>query len=319
MNVQTKQKEYAPDGKTVFINNAQKIYYRTGRFLKSLLRLLFLIGMSFVMLYPILFMLSSAFKGIADVYDPTVIWVPRHFSLQAWNLAMSTMQFWQSLGKTLQMLIPCVILEVVSTTVIAYGFSRFKFKERNFLFFILLFTIIVPVQTYMIPQYVSFSAFNLVNSFAPMYIMAIFGMGIRSGLYIFIMRQFLKGLPVELEEASLIDGCGPFKTLMKVMLPNVVPALVTILVFSVVWYWNDYYISATYLTRDFPLSVNLTLLNDAVEMASTQGKISSTDLWLLKDSVLSSGCILVLLPLVVMYLFAQKQFTESIERTGIVG
>lgn len=336
MNVVSNPQEYAPDRMSGFRSFAQKFRYKAGGFVKSLLRLLFLIGMSFVMVYPILFMLSVAFKGIADVYDPAVIWVPKHFSTQAWKLAMDTMGFWKSLSKTLQMLVPCVLFEIASTTIVAYGFSRFKFRERNFLFYILLFTIVVPVQTYMIPQYVGFTHFsffglmaipglfgvefpNYANTLIPMYIMAAFGMGIRSGLYIFIMRQFLKGLPVELEDAALIDGCGPFKTLMKVMLPNVIPALVTILVFSVVWYWNDYYVSASYLTKNFPLSVNLTLLNDSVEMASTQGKISSMDLWLLKDSVLSCGCILVLLPLVVMYVFAQKQFTESIERTGIVG
>lgn len=310
---------------------------RTGRIVKSVLRILFLICMSFVMLYPILFMLSSAFKSILDAYDPTVIWVPKHFSLEPWKMAIEAMEFWKSFGRTLQMLIPCVLLEVVSTTLTAYGFARFKFRERNFLFGLLIFTIIVPVQTYMIPQYVGFSHFNFfgvmaipgmlgaelpniaANTFTPMYLMAGLGMGIRSGLYIFIMRQFLRGLPVELEEAALIDGCGPVKTLLKVMLPNVVPAIVTVLVFSVVWYWNDYYVSATYLTKNFPLSVNLTMLNGQLSSYSQQANISSADMWLLKDSILSCGCILVLLPLVIMYIFAQKQFTESIERTGIVG
>lgn len=336
MNTITNPKEYAPAGVSGWLRHSRKIYYKAGGYVKSLLRLFFLIGMSFVMLYPVLFMLSIAFKGMSDVYDPTVIWVPKHFSLQAWNLAVSTIEFWKSLSRTLQMLIPCVVLEVVSTTIVAYGFSRFKFRERNLLFYILLFTIVVPVQTYMIPQYVGFTHFNFfgvlalpakfgmdlpnfANTLIPMYIMAAFGMGIRSGLYIFIMRQFFKGLPVELEEAALMDGCGPFKTLIKVMLPNVIPALVTILVFSVVWYWNDYYVSASYLTKNFPLSVNLTMLNDLVEQAGQDAKISSLDLWLLKDSVLACGCILVLLPLVIMYIFAQKQFTESIERTGIVG
>jgi multiple sugar transport system permease protein len=234
------------------------------------------------------------------------------------------------------MLIPCVLLEVASTTLTAYGFSRFRFRERNLLFGLLIFTIIVPVQTYMIPQYVSFTHFNFfgllaipgaagitlpnyTNTLIPMYIMAAFGMGIRSGLYIFIMRQFFKGLPLELEEAALIDGCGPVRTLWKVLLPNVIPAIVTVLVFSLVWYWNDYYVSSFYLTRDFPLSVSLTLLNGKLTSVGQQANISSQDLWLMRDSVLSCGCILVLLPLVVIYIFAQKQFTESIERTGLVG
>lgn len=318
------------------LRNRLAMRYKTRKFFKVLLRMVFLLGMSFVMLYPVLFMISNAFKSIVDVYDPTVIWVPKHYSLQAWQLAMDTMDFWKSLTRTLEMVVPCVLLEVLSTTIIAYGFSRFKFRERNFLFGLLFFTIIVPAQTYMVPQYIGFKSFNmfglmiipdmlgyalpnLVNSFTPMYIMAGLGMGIRSGLYIFIMRQFFRSLPVELEEAALIDGCGPLRTLWKVMLPNVIPALVTVLVFSVVWYWNDYYVSGFYLSKNYPLSFNLTLLNDALDNTANAAGISSVDLWLMRDSVLSCGCILVLLPLVVMYIFAQKQFTESIERTGIVG
>ena len=310
--------------------------YRTERWTKWIFRLLCLIGMSFVMLYPIFFMLSNAFKSIEDVYNPMVIWVPEHYSLTAWNMAMEAMNFWKSLSRTLQLLIPCVLFEVVCTTLTAYGFSRFKFRERNFWFGLLLFTIVVPTQTYMIPQYVDFTRFNvfgllaipgamgmelpnLSNTLWPMYIMAAFGMGIRSGLYIFIMRQFFKSLPVELEEAALIDGCGPVRTLLKVMLPNVIPAVVTVTVFSVVWYWNDYYVCSFYLTKNFPLSVNLTLLNGNLTALGQQAGVSSQDLWLMRDAVLSCGCILVLLPLVVMYLFAQRQFTESIERTGIVG
>lgn len=306
------------------------------RVAKSAARLLFLIGMSFVMLYPVMFMLSYAFKSIEDVYNPTVIWIPQHYSMDAWKLAVNGMEFWKSLGRTLEMMIPCVLLEVVSTTLTAYGFSRFKFKERNVLFALLIFTIIVPVQTYIIPQYVGFTNFNffglmlvpkwlgatlpnLCNTFVPMYIMAATGMGIRAGLYIYIMRQFFKTLPVELEEAALIDGCGPVRTLLKVMLPNVVPAIVTVTVFSVVWYWNDFYVSSFYLTKNFPLSVSLNMLNGKLSNAATVANISSQNLWLMRDSVLSCGCILMLLPLIIMYVFAQKQFTESIERTGIVG
>lgn len=313
-----------------------KAKYQTEKWVKRVSRFLFLIGMSFVMLYPVFFMLSNAFKAKMDVYDPTVIWVPKNFGLEAWKLAMQAMEFWKSFKRTFQLLIPCVILEVVCTTITAYGFARFKFKERDFLFNLLLFTIVVPVQTYMIPQYVDFTSFNvfgilaipgllgmelpnLVNTFWPMYVMAAFGMGIRSGLYIFIMRQFFKGLPLELEEAALIDGCGPVKTLIKVMLPNVIPAIVTVTVFSIVWYWNDYYFSFSYLSKDFPLSVNLTLLNGRLNTVGQQANFTTQDLWLMKDAVLSCGCILTLLPLVIMYVFAQRQFTESIERTGIVG
>ena len=225
---------------------------KTVSFFKNLLRAVFLIGMGYVMLYPILFMVSGAFKAGVDVYDPTVIWLPKHYSTQAMKLAIKSLKFWKSLENTLLILVPSVCLQMVSTLLAGYGFARFKFKERGLLFGCLIFTIIVPIQNLIVPLYANFQSFNmfgigfiysaitggehinLLNTGWPFYITAAFGMGIRSGLYIFIMRQFFRNMPKELEEAALIDGCGSFKTFTSVMLPNVKPAIVTVLVFSVV-------------------------------------------------------------------------------------
>ena len=320
------------------LSRKKEIYHKINVICKVLLRTAFLLGIGFVMLYPILFMFSGAFKAKVDVYDPTVIWIPKNFSFEAMNLAMKSLKFQQSILVTLQILIPSVLLQMVSTLLAGYGFARFKFKERNFLFGLLIFTIIVPIQNLIIPLYGNFQHFdmfgifklysmatgnalpNLLNTTMPFYIMAAFGMGIRSGLYIFIMRQFFRNMPTELEEAAMIDGCGNFKTFTHVMLPNVIPALVTILVFSIVWYWNDYYQAVMFLQDKQPLSVNLTMLNGMLSVTSQSIKsITSTDLALMSDAVLECGCILVLAPLLVMYVLLQRFFTESIERTGIVG
>lgn len=311
---------------------------KTVSLLKNLLRAVFLIGMGYVMLYPILFMVSGAFKAGVDVYDPTVIWLPKHYSTQAMKLAIKSLKFWSSLKNTLLILVPSVCLQMVSTLLAGYGFARFKFKERGLLFGCLIFTIIVPIQNLIVPLYANFQSFNmfgigfiysaitggehinLLNTGWPFYITAAFGMGIRSGLYIFIMRQFFRNMPKELEEAALIDGCGSFKTFTSVMLPNVKPAIVTVLVFSVVWYWNNYYEASMFLMDKQTLSVSLTMLNGMLDItAGSISSITSQELMLMRDGVLECGCILVMLPLLVMYVFLQKQFTESVERTGIVG
>lgn len=290
------------------------------RFLKVILRTAFLIGMGYVMLYPILYMLSSAFKDAADVYDPTVIWIPKNFSLTAMKLALKYLNYANSVLVTLKMLIPCVLFQVLSTLFAAYGFARFRFKERGLYMGILVFTIIVPIQTIIFPLYYNFYSFKLIGTYYPMYLMALFGMGIRSGLYILIMRQFFKNMPTELEEASMIDGCGPFKSFMVIMLPNVIPAMVTILVFSMVWYWNDYYQSLMFLNTQMPLSVMMTNLGSLVDSSGPNlGWISTQDLWLLHESVLVCGCLLVITPILFMYILLQRFFVESIERTGIVG
>ena len=135
------------------------------------------------------------------------------------------------------------------------------------------------------------------------------------------MRQFFRQMPPEIEEAALIDGCGYFKTFWRVMLPNVVSAVVTITMFSIVWYWNDYYIASMFYKTDLPLSVHLTFLQANLNVVGKNfiSGISDTDLWLLRESVLSCGCLLTIGPLLILYVFAQRFFPASIERTGIVG
>ena len=298
-----------------------EISYFFYKAFRIIFRAAFLIGLGYVMLYPILILLSNAFKAKEDVYDPTVIWIPKHYSTDAFILAFKVLDYGKTLLSTLKILIPSVLLQLTSTVLVGYGFARFKFFGKGFLFAILIFTIIVPMQAYMVPLYSMFQSMGLLDMPVPFWLMAATGTGIRSGLYIFIMRQFFRQMPPEIEEAALIDGCGYFKTFWRVMLPNVVPALVTVSLFSIVWYWNDYYIASMLYKDNQPLSVFLTFLDAklGVQGHNIIAGISSTDLWLLRESVLSCGCLLVIGPLLILYIFAQRFFTESIERTGIVG
>ncbi len=308
--------------------------------LKIVVRTLFLVSVGFVMLYPVIFMLTSALKSASDAYDPTVIWLPKAPTFDSLKIAYDNLQFTKSLLVTLKLTVPCLVFQLLSSVTAAYGFARFHFKGKNLLFGILLFSMIVPVQTYIVPLYASFSNFNffgvgslvglftggtlkanLLDSMAPFYLMALLGTGVRSGLYIFILRQFMINLPKELEDAAFIDGCGEWTTFTRVILPNVVPAIVTVAVFSVVWYWNEYQFSGLFLSGDFPLSVMVTTVSTKIDAAGQTmiGSMDGLTLKLMKDSIMSSACFLVILPLIVMYIFAQRYFTESMERTGLVG
>ncbi len=306
--------------------------------LVALCRWIFLIGMSYVMLYPVIYMLSSGFKSIQDVYDPTVVWLPKSSSLQAMKLALEVMDYGNSLKRTLWMTLPTVLLQVVSSTLAGYGFARFRFRGNKLLFGLLVFTIIVPVQTYIIPLYVDLTHFdffgigrivglfsgnpltvNLLNKDIVFYLTGLFGAGIRSGLYIFILRQFFINMPKELEEAAMIDGCGPFATFRRIMLPNTSSILATVAVFSVVWYWNDYYLSSMYYRSSFPLSVNLTNLSSLLSTSNMVTGISTQELAFLREPILACGCLITVLPLLLFYIVAQRFFTEGMERSGIVG
>ncbi|MBQ4102380.1 MAG: carbohydrate ABC transporter permease [Oscillospiraceae bacterium] len=291
------------------------------KLLLSLFRSVFLLGVGFVMLYPVLFMTSESFKTVSDTFDPTVIWIPSSFQLYNFKMAFDLMNYGQALINTVTILIPSVILQVASCLFISYGFARFKVRGINFFFGLLIFSIIVPVQSYMIPLYVNLQSMHLLNTSWQFYLQALLGTGIRSGLYIFILRQFFKNLPKELEEAAYIDGCNPFFTFLYVTMPNVKPAILTITVFSVVWYYNDYVLSGMLLNDHFPLSVTLTGVSTALnnQLQNMAGQTLGADIKLLSDAILAAACLIVVLPLISLYLVVQRYFTEGVERTGIVG
>lgn len=305
--------------------------------ISSMLRAVFLLGMAYVLLYPVLFLLSNAFRSPIDRLDPTVIWIPKTFTLSNFYLADQILAFIPSIMKTLSMLIPSVIIQVFICLMVAYGFARFNFKYKELLFSCLLFTIIVPVQTMIIPLYVNFRFFDffgigrilglfnggepvavkLLNTNWPFYLMSLTGTGIRSGLYIFMVRQFFKSMPVELEESAFVDGCGPFKTFVKIMLPNVGSIVIVITLFSIVWHWNDFYLSVMFYIEEYPLSVSVTMLQERLTLLSQN--MSAEDMALAESSLLEAACFVVIAPVLLLYIFAQRYFTESITRTGIVG
>ena len=322
-------------GKIKLDNHKKRIYANfCTKWLKIIFRTLFILGMAYVLLYPIMYLLSNAFAGAEDRLNPTVVWIPQHWTLASFQAALDILDYWHALARTLQILVPSVILQVFSSLLVGYGFARFKFRGRELLFGLLIFTIIVPVQTYIIPLYVNYqyfwglgkvvasifgtdpSAFNLLDKPWTFYIPAAFGMGIRAGLYIFIFRQYFRGLPKELEEAALIDGCGPFKVFLKIMLPNARSSIITVTLFSIVWYWNDYYQASMFFNSNFPLSVTLTMIGEKLGNVTN---MTGNEYELLRMHIIESGCLLVIIPLLIIYIITQKYFTEGIEKTGLVG
>lgn len=293
----------------------------TGRILKALFRALFLMGVGFVMLYPILFMLSNSFKSVSDALDPTVVWIPSGADMFNFKMAFKLLNYSDTLKNTLVLVVPCVIIQVINCLFVSYGFARFEFRGKGLLFGLLVFSLIVPVQTYIIPLYVNMNTMKLLNTYWQFYLMAAFGTGIRSGLYIYIFRQYFRGLPKELEEAAYLDGCNPLRTFLHIMVPNLKGAILVVFVLSFVWYYNDYTMTGMLLNSNYPLSISLTGVSTALNN-TVQGMVGQTigsDIKLLSDSILSAACLIVALPLIGVYVAVQKHFTEGIERSGLVG
>lgn len=322
------------------MNKEEIAYLRRKEILEKVwpvFRFLILFGLCFIILYPLIYMISSAFRAQEDMSDPTVMWIPRHLTLKVLQETMGAMDYWNTLGRTLFLNIGCSLVQVVTCAVTGYGFARFKFKGKNLLFGLVIMQIMVPTQIIASPQYMEFryclglqplmeklfgakagQAFNLIDSPLTMYLPALMANGIRAGLMIFIFRQFFKGLPRELEDAAYLDGCGPFRTFVQVMVPNASSSFLTVFLFSVVWYWNDYYVSSTFFNNNSTMALMLKnlgtqLAKELFNSATAQITPREQIIWM------EAGCLVAVLPLLIMYVFLQKYFTEGIERSGLVG
>lgn len=291
---------------------------------------LIVFGLCFIIIYPLLFMISAAFRPRAEMNDPTIMWIPKHYIISNIVDAAKEMDFGNTLVNTLVLNIGCSILQVLTCALTGYGFARFKFKGKNILFFIVILMILVPSQIILIPQYMFFRYFNplgiyhaitgnyinFINSGVTMYFPALTANGIRAGLFIFLFRQSFRGLPKELEDAAYLDGCSPFRTFVQVMVPNAGSTFLTVFLLSVVWYWNDYYVSTSFFTDNKTIALmlknldaNLTRLIFGNETPNVRELI----VWM------EAGCLISILPMLILYICLQKNFTEGIARSGLTG
>lgn len=310
----------------------RKTVQKTGRIIGSIARGIFLFCISIIILYPLLIMLSLSLRDAREIYDPTVVWIPKSVTLENFRAVLDKLDFAQIMLTTALISVVSSLLQLVSCGLAGYGFSRFRFRFKGLLMAGLIFSIMVPQQLILIPSYVDFSYFDffgigsliglftgeavtvtLIDSLWAYFLPAAFASGIRGSLYVFIFIQFFKGLPKELEEAAYIDGCGRLHTFVSVMLPNAKPAVITVFLFSAVWYWNDYYYNSAYFYNLPVVSRSLAnidiLLNSGHNAATPYDSIVQT---------MAAGLLCVIVPLIV-YLIFQRYFTESMERVGIVG
>ncbi|MGI6562539.1 MAG: carbohydrate ABC transporter permease [Clostridia bacterium] len=278
-----------------------------------------LFSMAFVFLYPFLFLLTDSVKSLADLTDITVKWIPtRGLRWANYKYAWQELRGPVTLPNSLYMTAVATLIHVISCSFIGYGFARFHFKGSNLLFGILVLAMVIPLQVMMIPSFILYSnVFGWTNSMKPILIPCIFGYGLKGGLYIFIFRQFFINLPKELEEAAYIDGCGFIQTHFRIILPISKSSILVVSILSMVFHWNDYTEPNMYLTnpkiRIFPQGLP-GLYRMAVQMVDDLGYVIDKSIY--NQATASAGAVLSLLPILVVYLVAQKQFVEGIQHTG---
>lgn len=301
----------------------------------AIFRTLLIIGLAYVILYPVFNMLSRSFN-VDYVGSATSIWIPRKVGMDNVGFAMKYLNYWPSFWTSIQVAFGSALLQVVSSALAGYGFARFKFKGRSILFVVVILTMVVPAQTYLIPMYVQYRNFDffgimkLVGLFAPgvkgpnflgtaytMWIPALLGVGLRGGLFIYIFRQFFRGMSKELEDAAYIDGCGPYLTFLRIMAPNAGASALVVFLFSLVWHWNDYFVSGMMFMSSRgtkPLTVML-----IAGRAKFYSNFTDVRTQFNQGYIMNASALLVIIPLIVVFAFAQRYFIESMDKVGIKG
>ncbi len=297
----------------------------------TFIRAILIFGLCFLILQPLLNKISLSFMQEKNLYDPTIIVVPRNWTTENYRLVASLIDYWKILFNSIWVSGLTSILLVASTTLAGYGFARFDFPLKRLWFACVILVIIVPPQTISSSLYLNFryfdifgifklitgSTINLQNSIIPYILLCITGMGLKSGLYIFITRQYFRGIPKELEEAAYVDGCGTFQTFFRIMLPDARPILTTCFLFSFVWQWTDSFYSKMFLGSTQLLSNRLPaitqLLTDYYVNIHGSGQPSIAYGMMMTGT----GTIMAVIPLLIVYVVSQKGFVESLSTTGL--
>lgn len=314
--------------KTISSVKKQQAVKTARRVLTAAVRYFFLLSLSYVVLYQIAYILSQSFKPQVQIYDPSVVWIPKSFTTANIKEAWNALEYPKRLLNSFLIPVCSGLLEVFTCSLAAYGLARFKFRENKLVFLLVMLTILVPSQMIMVPSYLNYSHLDILGIFGLLarvtgidirpnvldtaltfYLPAMFGVGLRSGFFVFIYMQFFKKMPKELEEAAWIDGANPFKTFLKVIIPSSKVAITTVTIFSVIWHYNDYYLSAMYFSDRYPLAVSLSLI-------ASNSSIAGTDY---ARILKMAGCLLFILPVLLMYMVLQRKFIQNIDQVGIVG
>lgn len=277
---------------------------RWNRKLTGVFTYLFLILLGMIMIYPFLWIISASFKENREIFN--------NLSLLSGQLSFEPYKTgWKGSGQytftrfyknTFFLVIPSVIGTIISSTLAAYGFARFNFRYKRIFFTVMLSTLMLPSATLMIPRYVLFNSLGWLNSYLPFWIPAFCA---ANSFFIYMMIQFFRGIPRDLDEAAYIDGCGTFKIFFHILLPLCKPAIFSAAVFQFIWTWNDFLGPLLYVNsvKKYPLSLALKMSLDS-QSAVNWNQIMAM-------SVVS------MIPPIVIYFVGQKYLVEGVATTGI--
>lgn len=279
-----------------------KMRKRTGTVATHIIMIL----LGAMMLYPLIWMLFSAFKSNAEIFGSTAL-LPKEpiwdSFIKGW-LGTGNVTYTQFYINTLLMVIPTVLFTVFSCSFVAYGFARFRFRGKKILFILMISTLLLPNSVLIIPRYILYNKLGWLNSYKPFTMPALLAC---YPFFIYMMIQFFRGIPKALDEAAIIDGCNTFQVYWHILLPLCKPALFSAAIFQFIWTWNDFFNSLIYINSvsKFPIVLALRMSLDATAAAN----------W---NQVLAMS-VLSLLPGTILFFSAQKYFVEGVSAGSIKG
>lgn len=269
---------------------------------KAVVYLLCILG-SVLMLIPLAWLVRSSVMSLGQIFTFPPEWIPSPWRWENYPQALTSIPFLRYFVNTLVILVPSVLGTVVTSTLAAYGFSRLQWPGRDIVFGILLTTLMLPYAVTLIPTFLLWASLGLVGTYWPLIVPHLFGGGI---FYIFLLRQFFMTLPKELDEAAIIDGASPPQVLWYVIVPLSRPALITVVIFATLFEWNDFLEPLIYINRSSQHTLAL-------------GLAEFTGLYTSQWHLLMAASTVVILPVLILFFFAQRYFIEGIALTGTKG
>ena len=309
---------------------------KVQKYIYAIFRLLILLAIGYIILYPLLHTISVSLQSRDSLFASTRVWVPTDLDIKHnYEAAWKSLDYGNALYYTCIYQLAAAVIQIVTCAIAAYGFARFEFKGKNLMMLLLFVSIIVPDIIVLIPRVVTYSRVdflgilgfigklagkelrpNLINTGWTYWLPSLFGVGLRSGILIYIYIQFFKSLPKELEEAAWVDGAGPIRTFLQIAVPSSRVVILTVSVFSVIWHWNDWLLCGIYLKNRFPLAIKVKDMLYYIGNAYGIGPDTHTPQ---TAAYMMAGCVLFVAPMLIIYIIIQRWFIESIDRVGITG
>ena len=334
-------------------------FYFISKIIIWIFRLVLMVGIAYIVLYPFLAKISGSVMAKEDFVDATVRLIPKHFTLDIYRAIFSDLGYWSAFRNTLILSLVIAVIQTLICALVGYGFAKFKFKGRGIVFLLVILTIVIPHQTLQVSMFMGFRYFDvlgifrffkgggielfghnikdigpgvaaffekinilpdtlfgqeltarglkLTDTYAPMIMLSLGGLGFKNGLYIFLFRQFFRGIPDELEESAYIDGSGTFRTFFQIILPLSVPMLITVFLFSFCWQWTDQF----YTSLFFPTGKAQTLFKLVGNIPrSLDTNYAGQRLY---ESAIYNTCgLMIIFPLVIIYIFLQRFLVQGV-------